>query len=236
MLRPQLAQHGVIQALLRQPTISNGSLQATGKDHAEGHFQVLASPHRGNAIAHTEDEIGHHEAPESPALLEDFVEQHGVLAAPLAIHLVVGAHQRARPGLNAGAKMGQVKLVKYPLTHLHVHQEAGAVDRVKGEMLDAGHGVALDATGHCRPQATEQHRIFAVGFLGPAPAGVAQQIDAHRRQPVGPKTAGLAGHGHADPLLQIHVPAGTASNRRREGSRPALQHHPPRAINKLQTG
>ena len=235
-LRPQLAQHGVIYALLRQSTISNGSRQATGKDHAEGHFQVLAGPHRGNAIAHPEDEIGHHEAPESPALLEDFVEQHWVLAAPLAIHLVVGAHQRARPGLYAGAEVGQVKLVQHPFTHLHLHQEAGAVDRVKGEMLDAGHGVALDAAGHCRPQAAEQHRIFAIGFLGPAPAGVAQQIDAHRRQPVGPKTASLAGHGHADPLLQIHVPAGTASNRSGEGSRPALEHHPPRAINKLQTG
>jgi len=118
---------------------------------AEGHFQVLAGPHRGNAIAHPEDEIGHHEAPESPALLEDFVEQHGVLAAPLAIHLVVCAHQRARPGLYAGAEVGQVKLVQHPFTHLHVHQEAGAVDRVEGEMLDAGHGVALDAAGHCRP-------------------------------------------------------------------------------------
>jgi hypothetical protein len=96
-LRPQLAQHGVIQALRRQPTISNGSSQATGKDHAEGHFQVLAGPQRRHAIAHPEDEIGDHEAPESPALLEDFVEQRGVLAAPLAIHLVVSAHSPARP-------------------------------------------------------------------------------------------------------------------------------------------
>ena len=120
-LRPQLAQHGVIQALLRQPTISNGSRQATGKDHAEGHFQVLAGPHRGNAIADPEDEVGHHEASESPALLEDFVEQRGVLAAPLAIHLVVSAHNRARPCLYAGAEVGQVKLVQNPLTHLHVH-------------------------------------------------------------------------------------------------------------------
>ena len=233
-LHPQLAQHGVIQALLRQPTISNGSSQATGKDHAEGHLQVLTGPQRRHAIAHPEDEIGDHEAPESPALLEDFVEQRGVLAAPLAIHLVVSAHNRARPGLYAGAEVGQVKLVQHPLTHLHVHQEAGAVDRVEGEMLDAGHGVALDAAGHRRPQGPEQHWIFAIGLLGPAPAGVAQQVDAHRRQPVGAEAAGLAGHNLTDPLLQFHVPAGTAGNRRREGSSSALEHHPPRAINKLQ--
>ena len=103
-------------------------------------------------------------------------------------------------------------------------------------MLYAGNDVALDAAGHCRPHRAEQHRIFAVGLLGPAPAGVAQEIYANRRQPVSPKTASLAGHGHADPLLQIHVPAGTASNRSGEGSRPALEHDPPRAINKLQTG
>ena len=101
-------------------------------------------------------------------------------------------------------------------------------------MLDAGHGVALDAAGHRRPQGPEQHWIFPVGLLGPAPAGVAQEIYANRRQPVGLEAAGLAGHSLTYPLLQIHVPAGTAGNRRREGSSSALEHHPPRAINKLQ--
>lgn len=80
--------------------------------------RCLAQPRLGRRkpIPHPKDEIGDYEAAESPALLKEFVEQHLMLASPLAIQQVVGAHDRPHPCLNTGA-------------------EVGAVDRVEGKML-----------------------------------------------------------------------------------------------------
>lgn len=102
-------------------------------------------------------------------------------------------------------------------------------------MFDAGDGVALQAPDAGGPHGTNVHRIFAVGFLGPAPAGMAQQVDADRRHPVGPKRTGLQGDRLTDALLQLRIPAGAPGHRHRKGGGAALEHHAPRPIDKLQS-
>ena len=233
-LGSQLPQHRVIDPLHRQASSGQGLLQAAREDHRKGHLQVEPRIEGLDAVAQAEDEIADHEAAEAPALLEDRGEQFPMLAAPVAIHLVVGAHHRTGSRLDAVAEMGQVKLLQHPATHLHIHQEAGAVDRVEGEMLDAGDRVALQAPGHGGAQASEQHGVFAVGLLGPAPAGVPQQVDADSRHPVGAETAGLQGDRFADALLEFVIPAGTAGDRHREGGGAPLEHHPAGTIDELQ--
>ena len=158
-----------------------------------------------------------------------------MLAAPLAIHPVVGAHHRTGAGLHAGAELRQVELVQHPWAGLHIHHETGAVDRIEGEMLHAGDGVALQPPGHRRPQLPHVQRVFAIALLGAAPARVAQQVDAHRRHPVGAKGAGLPGDRCTDLFLQLRIPAGPAGDRRRKRGGAALQHHPPGAIHEVQT-
>ena len=235
-LGSQLPQHRIIDPLHRQAAVSQGLLQTARKDHRERHLQVEPGVEGLDAVPNPEDEIADHETTEAPALLEDRGEQLPVLAAPLAVHLVVGTHHRAGARLDAVAEVGQVELLQHPLAHPHIHQETGAVDRVEGKMLDAGDRVALQAPGHGRTQASQQHGVFAVGLLGPAPAGMPQQVDADRRYPVGAETAGLASDRFTDTLLQLVIPAGAAGDRHGEGGGAALQHHPTRSIDKLQSG
>ena len=233
-LGPQQAQHRVIEALHRQGARRQGFRQATLIDHREGHLQIEPGPQGGQAIAQPEDEIAHHKAAKAPTVFEDGGEQLLVLGTPVAIHAVVGGHHRAGPGGHTVAEVGEIELMEHPAAHPDIHQEAGTIDRVEGEMLDAGDGVALQAAAAGSAHGPEKHGILAVGLLGPAPAGVAQQVHTHRRHPVGTKRAGLPGDGLADPLLQVDVPAGAPGDRHGKGGGAPLQHHPPRTIDKLQ--
>ena len=233
-LSPQQAQHGIIKALQRQGARRQGFSQATLEDHREGHLQIEPGPQCSQPIAQPKDEIAHHKAAKAPAVFEDGGEQLLVLGTPIAIHAVVGGHHRAGPGGHTVAEVGQVELMEHPAAHPDIHQEAGTIDRVEGEMLDAGDGVALQTAAAGRAHGPEQHGILAVGLLGPAPAGVAQQVHTHRRHPVGPKRTGLPGDGLADPLLEVDVPAGAPGDRHRKGGGAPLQHHPPRTIHELQ--
>jgi hypothetical protein len=94
---------------------------------------------------------------------------------------------------------------------------------------------ALQAAGAGGPHGTHMHWVFAVGLLGPAPAGMAQQVDADRRHPVGPKRTGLQGDRLPDALLQLRIPAGAPGDRHRKGGGTTLEHHTPRPIDKLQS-
>ena len=231
----QQSQHRIIEPPLGQPARSQRLRQAAGKHHLKGHFQVLAGQNGRHAIVNAKDEIADHKTLESPAPLQNRIQQFGMFAAPGAIDPVVGAHHRSGAGLDAITKVGQVELVQHPLIHLHIHQEAAAVDRIEGEVFDASDGVALQAADAGGPHGTHMHRIFAVGLLGPAPAGMAQQVDADRRHPVGPKRTGLQGDRLTDALLQLRIPAGAPGDRHRKAGGASLEHHTPRPIDKLQS-
>ena len=233
-LQLQLAQHRLIDARHREPPLLHGLLQATRQHHLERHLQIEPRQHGRHAVTHAEDEIAHHKAFEPPALPECRREQAGVLGAPAAVHLVVGAHHGTGAGLDAVAEVGQVELLQHPLTHLDIHQEAAAVDRVESEVLDAGDGVTLQPAGHRCPESAHMDGVFAVGLLGAAPARMAQQIDADRRHPVGTEGAGLQGDRLADALLQLRIPAGAAGDRHREGGGATHQSHTAGTIDELQ--
>ena len=218
-----------------QPARSQRLRQAARKHHLKRHFQVLAGQNGRHAIVNAKDEIADHKTLESPAPLQNRIQQFGMFAAPGTIDPVVGAHHRSGAGLDAITKVGQIELMQHPLIHLHIHQEAAAVDRIEGEVFDAGDGVALQAPDAGGPHGTHLHRIFAVGLLGPAPAGMAQQVDADRRHPVGPKRTGLQGDRLTDALLQLRIPAGAPGDRHRKGGGASLEHHTPRPIDKLQS-
>ncbi len=95
--------------------------------------------------------------------------------------------------------------------------------------------MALHPPGHRRAHGAHMHRILAERLLGPAPAGVAQQVHADPAEQVGPEGAGLPPHGCADAFLQFHVPAGTAADRCRKGGGATLKGHPAGPVNEVQT-
>ena len=94
--------------------------------------------------------------------------------------------------------------------------------------------MALHPPGHRRAHGAHMHRILAERLLGPAPAGMAQQIHAHPAEQVGPEGAGLPPHGLPDALLQVHVPAGAAGDGRGKGGGAPLEGHPAGTIDEVQ--
>ena len=230
----QLPPQSVIDAPRRQSAIRQGLGQAALEHHPKWHLQVQTSQQCRQAIADAEDEIAHHKAGKAPALLEDPCEQVLVLAAPDTVDAVVGAHHRAGAGLHTGTELRQIQLVQHPLAGLHIHQEAGAVDGIEGEMLDAGDRVQLQAARHRRAHGAHMQGVLAIGFLGTSPAWVAQQIDAHRRHPVGTEGSCLQGDGLSDLLLKLGIPAGAPGHRHRKGGGTTVEHHPSRTVHELQ--
>ncbi len=116
-----------------------------------------------------------------------------------------------------------------------VHGEAGVLHRVAGEVLDAGHGVALHAAGQGGAHLAHVMGILAVGLLGPAPGRVAQDVDAHPAVQVGSHRPQLEADGLADPLLELHVPGGAPGHAHREAGG-LVHHHAPRAVGEGEAG
>ena len=233
-LGPQQPQHGIVDAAEGHRPCGHRLAQLRLKQHPKRHLQIEARQHGLDPITEAKDEIAHHKAPKTPAALEDLIEQLGVLATPFTVDFVVGAHHRQGARLHAVPKLGQIELVQHPRRNAHIHPEAGAIDRIEGEVLHAGDPMALNAPGDGGPHGAHMEGIFAVGLLGPAPARVTQQVHTHGCEQVGPEGASLLGHGHADPLFELHIPAGTTGQGHRKGGGAPLEHHPPRPIHKPQ--
>ena len=123
-LLDQLAPHRIVEALQRNLALLDGAFEAVAPEHAKRHLQVLSGLERGHAISDPEDEIAHHNALKAPALLEDLLQQQRMLAAPGAVHAVVGAHHRTRARLHAGPKLRQKQLMQHAGVDLHIHHEA----------------------------------------------------------------------------------------------------------------
>ncbi len=116
-----------------------------------------------------------------------------------------------------------------------VHGEPGVLHRVAGEVLDAGHGVALHAPGQGGAHLAHVVGVLAVGLLGPSPGGMAQDVDAHAAVQVGAHGPQLGPDGLADPLLQVDVPGGTAGHADREAGG-LVDHHTPRPVGEGESG
>ena len=126
--------------------------------------------------------------------------------------------------------MRQVDLAQRALVHAHVHEVARLLDAVQGEMFDAGHDiVALNPRHQGAAHLAQQVRVFAVGLLRPAPARVAEQVDADAAEQVGALGAELLADGVSDAQLERAVEAGAPRHRHRE-RRGVVHHHAPRSV------
>jgi len=106
----------------------------------------------------------------------------------LTIGAVVGAHDRSRVSLDNGRpECRQIRVFLIMAADIDVREVPGWFrPTVDGEMLRGGNGkvvlrvISLQPghEGHCQPAA--QVRIFAVGFLPPPPARIAEDVDVGR--------------------------------------------------------
>ena len=121
---------------------------------------------------------------EPPLLPEDLLQQLGASVAGFAVDRVVGAHD----GLHVRFLYRRFKSRKVGILHIpagNIHIEAvpqGLGSGMDREMLGAGGGfqvlpIPLQAPDVGFAQNRRQVGVFAVGFVAPAPAGVAENID-----------------------------------------------------------
>ena len=213
----------------------HGLGQHRGALLAERHLDVAAGLHRGHRVAQTHDEVGDHKTVPAPVLAQDLGEQRAAVAAPVAVERVVGAHHRGHSVCGHPLEVGQVHLVQGPLVGGDVHLEAGVLHRVAGEVLHARHHVALQAPGEGGGHLAHMAGILAVGLLGAAPGGVAQQVHAHRAGEGCPRGPQLGADRLADALLECGVERRAPGHRHRErGGR--SQHASPGAVGEVEPG
>jgi hypothetical protein len=146
-------------------------------------------------------------------------EQRLVLAAPLAVDRVVGAHHRRDAGVGDAPEVRQVHLVQRSLVDGDVDGEAGVLHRVEREVLHARHHVALQPAVNAAAIAPDVVRVLAVGLLRPAPRRMAEQVHAHRAGVGGAAGPELGADRLADAFLEIGSNSRAAGHADRERRR-----------------
>ena len=145
------------------------------------------------------------------------MQQVRVLAAVVAVDPVVRAHDAGHARRDRALEVRQVHLAQRALVHPHVHGVSGLLDAIEGEVLHAGHDVVvLDAPYGRRRHLPEEVRVFTVGLLGAAPAGMAKQVDAYAAPEVRPLGPQLLADGIGDSGLEVAVEAGASRHGHRE--------------------
>src|SRR4051794_31351685 len=99
------------------------------------HLDVETRLHGRDGVAKAELEVRDEEAVEAPLVAEDPRQQLPMMAAPLAVERVVGAHDARDAALDDAAEVRKVHLVQRALVGNDVELEACVLDRVAGEML-----------------------------------------------------------------------------------------------------
>ena len=183
--------------------------EVVGTDESRRHLDVEARGEGTGGVAETEDPIADDEAFEAPLVAEHVGEELSALAAPLAVDHVVGRHDRRDAGVDDLLEVREVHLVQRDLVDLDVDLEAGVLHRVAGEVLRAGHDVALQATGEGCAQLADVERVFAVGLLRSAPRRVSEHVDAHGARQRRAGRAQLRTDRFPDSLLEVGVPGRT---------------------------
>ena len=185
---------------------------------------------RAKGLVDALDPVRMDKAVKAPFAAQDIGQQDAVLAAILAVHLVIGTHHAGDAGVEHHLEMWQVDFVQGPLIDPDIDGEAGVLHRIERKMFDRGADVVrLDAAPQRRPHGAQMVAVFAIGFLRPAPARVAQQVDADGPRQVAALRARLDRHGLADPGLEFGVEARPARHRAGKAGGIAPR-HPARAI------
>ncbi len=128
------------------------------------------------------------------------------MAAVCSVEPVVGTHHRACTGIDAALEMREINLSERALVHADVDVKARILHAVGGEVLGGRHHVVpLNAACQRRPHFAQQKGILPIGFLGSAPCGVTQEVDAHTAKEIATVGAQLPSNGLADATLEFHI-------------------------------
>src|ERR1700679_403724 len=173
----------------------------------------------------------------APVAAEDVAEEHFAGTGGVFIDAVVGAHDGVCFAFcDRRAEGGQVCVPEIVRSGIDVGFVAGGFGAgVDGVMLGRGDGavifgiVALDAFDEGCAEAGGEERVFAVGLLAAAPAGIAEDVDVGRpdgqavvavvvvvREGVVVLGAGLRRDDCADLLDERGVPRGGVADGLRE--------------------
>ena len=125
---------------------------------------------------------------ELPGAAQQVVQQEVIGAGRLTVHAVVGAHQRTRLAIqDRGAEGRGIGVHLVVPADRHIHGMACRLRaRMHGEVLGRGDGarmrriIALQAGDEGDTHLRGQERVFAIGFLPPAPARIAEDVDVGR--------------------------------------------------------
>ncbi len=117
------------------------------------------------------------------------VSSAAVLAGALAVDRVVGAHDASDALVDDRLEVRQVDLVERVLVDGDVDREPRVLHRVAARSASRTPSRAPAPRGSGAAPISPQHRVLAVGLLGPPPGGVAQQVHADRRRVVGAEGA-----------------------------------------------
>ena len=182
------------------------------------------------------------EAREPPLLLQYLVKQVVVLARVVAVHQVVGAHERARAGFLEGDLEGQqVALAHGPFVHLDVDEAAAVLLVVESVMLDVADDTLLLEPLHVRAHhAAGQDRVLAAVFEVTAVAWFAIQVDSAAQRHGVALVAQLAADERAVFAGQAQIPGGDLGDgggqRRRIASENRTARDAHRRVGHLQVG
>ena len=160
--------------------------------------------------------VAHHEAFESPLLLEDASEELPVRGAGHSVDGVIGSHNREGPFVHSTLEGWEEVLAELPHAQLGRIAVVSALRNAVGhEMLECGDdsavpsvvlggGAANHSAGHFGGKAD----VFAEGFLDPGPAGFAGKVHYRAVAYPGPHGTEFFGDAAADFFLKGRIPAG----------------------------
>ena len=202
---------------------------------AERHLDVEARHHRTSRIAKSEDEVGGDEAVPAPLVAQDLGEQMRVVAAPLAVDRVVGAHHRRHPAGGDPFEVREIHLVERPFVDGHVDGEPGVLHRVQRKVLHARHHVPLQPGDERRRHHAHVVRVLPVRLLRPSPRRVTQQVHAHRAGVGGAARSQLGADRVTDAGLEVGIEARATCHAHRERRRVA-DDAAPRTVGEVDPG
>ncbi len=124
--------------------------------------------------------VGEDEAFEAPGVFEDVVEEVLVFAGPVAVDLVVGAHDGGCVGdVEADFEGEEIGLAHGALVEDGVDDVAAGLLVVEGVVLDvADHVLGLHALHELADHGSGEDGVFALVFEVAAVAGFAGDVDA----------------------------------------------------------
>jgi len=213
-LRAQDAVNHVVDARQRDRPAIHRLLERVSEIIAAWHFDVQPGERRfGSGMSPAP--VGKHEALKAECLLQHVGQQVAVLAGPIGVDLVVGAHDRAGARiLDADLEGQQVAFAHGALVENHVADVAARFLVVKRVVLD----IPDDALGlqglHLLPdEPAGQDRILAFVLEETAVARLSREVDAAAERHVESLVAQLAADECAVFVGQLGVPTGGFGNR-----------------------